>query len=101
MVGQADGRQAAAGETACIVPQSLQEYKAHVEMGFIQVPWDFDVVRLCDLLEEHLDDVTTHSRTPPDRAMLLNLSHQVVERRLWTRLSCLLITRICTLRVAF
>eukprot|EP00929_Paragymnodinium_shiwhaense_P118457 TRINITY_DN90380_c0_g1_i1.p1 TRINITY_DN90380_c0_g1~~TRINITY_DN90380_c0_g1_i1.p1 ORF type:complete len:427 (-),score=78.18 TRINITY_DN90380_c0_g1_i1:413-1693(-) len=32
-------------------------YKAHMETGFVQVPWDFTVTGVCDLLEEHLDDV--------------------------------------------
>eukprot|EP00933_Yihiella_yeosuensis_P041079 TRINITY_DN3551_c0_g1_i1.p1 TRINITY_DN3551_c0_g1~~TRINITY_DN3551_c0_g1_i1.p1 ORF type:complete len:433 (-),score=81.44 TRINITY_DN3551_c0_g1_i1:246-1544(-) len=33
------------------------EYKAHRKAGFIQVPWNFTVSGLCDLLEEHLHDV--------------------------------------------
>lgn len=34
---------------------AAEGYKAHLEVGFIQVPWDFTVAQLCDLLEEHLD----------------------------------------------
>ncbi|CAK0842274.1 unnamed protein product, partial [Prorocentrum cordatum] len=32
-------------------------YRAHAAAGFLEVPWDFTVPGLCDLLEEHLDDV--------------------------------------------
>lgn len=31
--------------------------KAHVETGFIQLPWNFTIAELCDVLEESLDDV--------------------------------------------
>eukprot|EP00403_Amphidinium_massartii_P024851 CAMPEP_0178387294 /NCGR_PEP_ID=MMETSP0689_2-20121128/9000_1 /TAXON_ID=160604 /ORGANISM="Amphidinium massartii, Strain CS-259" /LENGTH=434 /DNA_ID=CAMNT_0020007655 /DNA_START=152 /DNA_END=1452 /DNA_ORIENTATION=+ len=33
------------------------DYRAHVDKGFVQVPYDFTVAGLCDLLEEWLDDV--------------------------------------------
>ncbi|CAK9028125.1 unnamed protein product [Durusdinium trenchii] len=49
--------------TAPAVPLVVAErdYKAH-ESGFIQIPWDFTVLSLCDLLEEHLDTTREHLR---------------------------------------
>ena len=39
-----------------------RDYKAH-ENGFIQIPWDFTVLGLCDLLEEHLDTTRENLRS--------------------------------------
>jgi hypothetical protein len=33
------------------------------QAGFVEIPWDFTVVGLCDLLEEHLDAVQPTCRS--------------------------------------
>lgn len=60
-----------------LVIASDGDYKAHIEMGFVQVPCNFTVAGLCDVLEEQLDDVRAglvsrrrawvdcHPRPPP------------------------------------
>lgn len=46
-----------------VVLAKEDSYLAHVDMGFVQIPWNFTVTGLCDVLEEHLEDVRDGLKT--------------------------------------